>query len=69
MARKKQKIEVVVHMGSNAEEVFGSESMQLFWTEKIMERLQKGSLSTEDINLALSSIAEKQNRCRSYWNF
>lgn len=69
MARKKQKIEVVVHMGANAEEVFGSESMQLFWTEKIMERLQKGSLSTEDINLALSSIAEKQNRCRSYWNF
>ena len=69
MARKKQKIEVVVHMGANAEEVFGSESMQLFWTEKIMERLQKGSLSTEDVNLALSSIAEKQNRCRSYWNF
>ena len=69
MARKKQKIEVVVHMGANAEEVFGSESMQLFWTEKIMERLQKGSLSTEDRNLALSRIAEKQNRCRSYWNF
>ena len=69
MARKKQKIEVVVHMGANAEEVFVCESMQLFWTEKIMERLQKGSLSTEDINLALSSIAEKQNRCRSYWNF
>ena len=64
MARKKQKIEVVVHMGANAEEVFGSESMQLFWTEKIMERLQKGSLSTEDITpapiLLFSNTTERQ---------
>lgn len=66
MARKKQKIEVVVHMGTNAKAVFGSESVQLFWTEKIMERLRKGSLSNEDIGQALSSIVEKKNKCSSY---
>lgn len=58
MARKKQKIGVVVHMNTNVKKVFDSEPVQLFWTEKIVERLQKIHMTNEDISSVLNGIVE-----------
>lgn len=62
MARKKQKIGVVVHMTTNVKRVFDSEPVQLFWTEKIVERLQKVRIPNEDISSVLNSIVENGNK-------
>ncbi len=59
MARKKQKIEIVVHMDRNVKEIFDSESVNEFWTEKIAERLRKGCISNEDLSLVLDRIVKK----------
>lgn len=58
MARKKQKIGVVVHMNTNVKKVFDSEPVQLFWIEKIVERLQKIHMTNEDISSVLNGIVE-----------
>lgn len=60
MARKKQKIGVVVHMNTNDKKVFDSEPVQLFWSEKIIERLQKVHIPNEDISSVLNSIVENE---------
>lgn len=62
MARKRQKIEVVVHVNTNVKKVFDSETVQRFWTEKIAERLKKVCISNEGVRLVFNSIVEKGNK-------
>ena len=59
MAKKKQKIRVVVHMNTNSKKVFNTEIVQTFWVEKITAKVQERTETGEEAHTFIKEIVEK----------